>query len=414
MHKTLGTAFLTLLLVLALATSTPAQTTTNAAQTPGLIRIYGSVNRPLNLTYADLLTLPMVSEVARLICVMGSPDVTYNWTGIPLFHLLTLAEIKPEAHKLITRASDGYTSELLIEEALKPTTILALQADGAELPQLTYGPAGPYRLIIPGKWGLKWVSGIEALQIIPKITPEYYDAADIPDYGPMPTLTPSLQTLDLRYQNRTFEVETFTNASITTYSLDPSQKTLNLNVTVPKGTTAFMNLILKQNFLSRPYNITSDGKPTNAIEGDTNTTSYLYLTFEEGPHATTITGTEFANIPELVVNYTPIVTIGQNATFDASKSTDIGTIVSYTWNFGDGTNGTGAIVSHIYDKEGAYEVNLNATNDKGISGTKTFTITVKNSTEHVVLFFKAALAVMLVTLIIVLAVLLKNRKKAPA
>jgi hypothetical protein len=410
-RKALGTTILTSLLIFALATSAPALATTNAAQTPGVIRIYGSVNRPLNLTYTDLLSLPMVSEIARLICVTGSPDVTYNWTGIPLFHLLTLAEIKPEAHKVITRASDGYKSELLIEEALKPTTILALRANGAELPQLTYGPAGPYRLIVPGKWGFIWVSGIEAIQIVPTTTPGYYDASNVPDYGPMPTLTPSLQTLDLRYQNRTFEVETFTNASIAAYSLNPSQKTLDLSVRVPKGTSAFMDLIIKQNFLGRPYNITSDEKPISAIEGDTNTTSYLYFTFEEGLHTTSISGTEFANTPEPVVDYAPIVIVGQSVTFDASKSADVGRIVSYTWSFGDGTSGAGAVVSHVYDKEGAYEVKLNVTNDKGISSTQTFTITVKNSTEYIVPLFKAVIAAMLVTLILILAFLLRNRKK---
>jgi len=64
------------------------------------IRIFGLVNRPLNLTYAELRSLPIVSEVAELKCVMGLPDVTYNWTGIPLFYLLTLAEAKPEAYKI--------------------------------------------------------------------------------------------------------------------------------------------------------------------------------------------------------------------------------------------------------------------------------------------------------------------------
>ena len=36
--------------------------------------------------------------------------------------------------------------------------------------------------------------------------------------------------------------------------------------------------------------------------------------------------------------------------FNASSSTDNGgTITSYTWNFGDGATGSGAILSHVYN-----------------------------------------------------------------
>lgn len=100
------------------------------------IRVFGLVNSPLNLTYDELRSFPMVSEVAELKCVYGSPDVTYNWTGIPLFYLLTLAQVKPEAYKVVTRGSDGFSSDLLIEDALKPTTILALGTNGTDLPEI--------------------------------------------------------------------------------------------------------------------------------------------------------------------------------------------------------------------------------------------------------------------------------------
>jgi hypothetical protein len=410
MRQVSRVAFLVSLLIFAITTSTQVQKTV-VAQSLGEVRIYGSVSRPLNLTYAELLSLPMVSEVARLKCVEGSPDVTYNWTGIPLFYLLTLAEIKPEAYKIITHGSDGYTSDLLVEEALNPNVILALRANGGELPQLPYGPAGPYRLIVPDKWGYKWVSGIEELQIIPRINQESYDEAIVPDYGPMPTPTPPLKTLDLPYGNRTFEVEAFTNASIIAYSFKPSQKALNLNVTAPTGTSVFMEIILQLDFLGRPYNVSLDGKPISIVEGDTNTTSYLGLHLEQGFHTMAISGTEFANIPEPIVNYPATVNIGQNVTFDAHQSADVGKIVSYEWSFGDGTSGTGAAVSHTYNNEGTYQVKLNVTDDKGISNQKAFAITVESSKENIVQLLKVTLAVMLTMLILILVFLLRNRRK---
>jgi hypothetical protein len=418
MRKTLIIVSLALLLIFAPITFLPPPKTATA-QTLGTLEIDGVVATPLNLTYAELLSFPMVSEVAELRCVTGSPDVTYNWTGIPLFYLLTLAQIKPDAYKVVTRCSDGYTSDLLVEDALKPTTILALEANGKSLPQLTYGPAGPNRLVVPGKYGYKWSSGIEEIELVTTDykgeweSSGYSDVADVPNYGPMPTPTPSLQTLSLPYGNRTFEVEAFTNVSKIVSTLDPSQKALNLNVTVPKGTSGFTDFILQQDFISRPYNVTLDGKTVSAIEADTNTSSYLYLALGGGLHTVSIQGAEFDHIPEAVVNYPATANVGQNVTFDASKSVDIGRVVSFKWSFGDGTNGTGAVVSHSYNEQGTFQVELNVTNNEGKSSLKTFTITIGNSLGDILLLLKVILAAMLVALILIFAFLVKKSRGSP-
>jgi PKD repeat protein len=406
-----------LLLISALATFLPASKTTGAIdQTLGGLEIYGSVATPLNLTYAELVSSPLVSEVAELKCVTGSPDVTYNWTGIPLFYLLTLAQIKPEAYKIVTRCSDGYTSDLLVEDALKLTTILALEANGTSLPQLTYGPAGPNRLVVPGKLGYKWSSGVQEIEVVTTDyrgeweSSGYSDTADVPNYGPMPTPTPPLQTLDLPYGNRTFQVEAFTNASITASSFDPSRKALNVNVTVPQGTSGFTDLILQQDFLNRPYIVTLDGKAVSTIEADTNTSAYIYLALEEGFHTISISSPEFYHIPEIIVYYPTTVDIGQNVTFDAHHSVDVGFIVSYEWSFGDGTNATGPVVSHSYDNAGTYQVKLNVTNDEGISSLKTLTITVGSPLGEILLLAKVLLTTMLAALILIFAFLLRKRR----
>ena len=414
MHKTLKTVSLALLLFLALLTFMP-QPKTASAQTYGTLEIDGDVNMPMNLTYAEVSSLPMVSEVAQLQCIEGW-SVTYNWTGVPLFYLLTLAEIRPDAYKVVTNCSDGYTSDLLVQDALNPTVILALGANGTSLPQLTYGPEGPYRLIVPGKYGYKWSSGIEEITVVTtdyKGTWEssgFNDAADISNYGPMPTPSPPVQTLNVTYGNRTFEVGAFTNALITVSSFDASLKTLNMDVSVPLGTLGFADLILQQNFLNRPYNVTLDGKSVSPIEADTNTSSYLYLALEEGSHTMSISAAEFQDIPEAIVYYPASVGVGQNATFDASKSVDVGRIVSYEWSFGDGTNGTGPIVTHFYSKAGTYQVMVNVTNNKGISDLQTFTITVESGI-NILLLSKVLLAAMLAALILIFALLVAKRRR---
>ena len=71
------------------------------------------------------------------------------------------------------------------------------------------------------------------------------------------------------------------------------------------------------------------------------------------------------------------VVVGQLVSFNASTSSDSdGFIVSYNWNFGDGTTGSGVIVSHSYSVAGNYTVKLTVTDDDGASNSATSTLTV--------------------------------------
>ena len=63
-------------------------------------------------------------------------------------------------------------------------------------------------------------------------------------------------------------------------------------------------------------------------------------------------------------------TVSQDETihFDASESYDLdGSIVSYSWDFGDGNTATGVIVDHAYSEDGNYTVTLTVTDDDGAS-----------------------------------------------
>ena len=64
--------------------------------------------------------------------------------------------------------------------------------------------------------------------------------------------------------------------------------------------------------------------------------------------------------------------------FDASASTPPSgtTIVSYTWNFGDGTTGSGQFASHTYLTEGAYNASLIVEDSNGNTDVATTAITV--------------------------------------
>lgn len=74
------------------------------------------------------------------------------------------------------------------------------------------------------------------------------------------------------------------------------------------------------------------------------------------------------------------VNVGTKATFDANASIDNVGIISYEWNFGDGTTGTGITTTHIYTNLGTYVVTLTVRDAAGNSGTNSINVAV-SSTE---------------------------------
>jgi PKD repeat protein len=68
------------------------------------------------------------------------------------------------------------------------------------------------------------------------------------------------------------------------------------------------------------------------------------------------------------------------AQFDGSRSTSTapGGITSYQWNFGDGTQATGAQVQHIFNTGGSKTVTLTVSDSRGTSPAASVAVTIKD------------------------------------
>ena len=72
-----------------------------------------------------------------------------------------------------------------------------------------------------------------------------------------------------------------------------------------------------------------------------------------------------------------------NCTFTDQSADDDGQIESRSWDFGDGSSGTGASATHAYANAGDYDVTVEATDDGGLNDTsdpQTVTVTAESAT----------------------------------
>jgi PKD repeat protein len=98
----------------------------------------------------------------------------------------------------------------------------------------------------------------------------------------------------------------------------------------------------------------------------------------------TVSQAESGEIPPVAdVNVSGNVSASQIIVFNASGSYDIdGVIVSYQWDFGDGTTGSGVSPEHVYEDPGEYTVNLVITDNNGNTYSKTMTVNIASETKE--------------------------------
>ena len=99
-----------------------------------------------------------------------------------------------------------------------------------------------------------------------------------------------------------------------------------------------------------------------------------------GPGSGSTTETVNDRPPVASFTFTPLNPFGgQAVNFDATPSTDPdGTITGYAWDFGDGTSGTGATPTHVYNPAStmSFAVMLTVTDNSGNTGSTSQSVTV--------------------------------------
>lgn len=125
------------------------------------LKIDGLVERPVELSLADLKKLPSRTQITRQDCVEGWSAIG-KWTGAPLGPLLQSVGLKPEARYAVFYCADQleqtldgsgtYYESIDLIDAFHPQTILAYQMNGKDL-EVAHG--APLRLRVERQLGYK-------------------------------------------------------------------------------------------------------------------------------------------------------------------------------------------------------------------------------------------------------------------
>jgi DMSO/TMAO reductase YedYZ molybdopterin-dependent catalytic subunit len=132
------------------------------------LSIKGLVDRPVVMTWDELVQLPIVEQYTTIACV--SNEVGGNlvgnalWRGVPLRTVLAMAGVRAGADQLVARAVDGFTVGMPVAWVMDEsrTPLVAFGMNGQPLPR---NHGYPVRLIVPGLYGYvsatKWLTELE-------------------------------------------------------------------------------------------------------------------------------------------------------------------------------------------------------------------------------------------------------------
>jgi DMSO/TMAO reductase YedYZ molybdopterin-dependent catalytic subunit len=125
------------------------------------LSIVGEVERPLEFTYSELISMINVKYVRDFHCVTGWSVRDVEWEGVRIRDLASMVGVRNDAKWVVFRSADGYESVVPAEDALSEDAIIALRMNGKPLDLKSGYPARPFIPHLYGWKSAKWLTTIE-------------------------------------------------------------------------------------------------------------------------------------------------------------------------------------------------------------------------------------------------------------
>jgi DMSO/TMAO reductase YedYZ molybdopterin-dependent catalytic subunit len=136
------------------------------------LSIEGEVERPIVLSFQELLNLDQVQIICDIHCVTGWTLLDSRWSGVRLSTIIDRVKPRKIGKFIIFKAAAGYTSNIPISEINKDNVILAHSFFGDKLPEEN---GAPVRVLVPDRYFYKSAKWLEAIKISSRDEPGYWE-----------------------------------------------------------------------------------------------------------------------------------------------------------------------------------------------------------------------------------------------
>ena len=126
------------------------------------LKITGKVERPLSLSYDEILKYPSLTEIVLLICP-GFFSNNGRWTGLNLKSLMQEAQIKKEAQYIDIVGAHEKRVRIPLKALDQKKILLAYRVNDETLPQ-KHG--FPLRLVYEDAYGFDWVKYVDEIVVL--------------------------------------------------------------------------------------------------------------------------------------------------------------------------------------------------------------------------------------------------------
>ena len=135
--------------------------------------IKGLVDRPVTLTYEQLLALPPKHLTKDFQCVTGWRVHDVKWKGVLLADLLDICGVQTAAKALYFTSFDGaYTESLTLEQARRDDVIVAYKLEGKDISR---SQGGPVRLYVAPMYGYKSIKWLDTIEVVDTVRRGYWE-----------------------------------------------------------------------------------------------------------------------------------------------------------------------------------------------------------------------------------------------
>ena len=127
------------------------------------LRVCGRVEEPYELTYDEIRAMSAADVLCDMHCVTHWSRLDNHWSGVAVPDVMAEVRLRPAATHVVLHAFGGWTTNLPLEDFLRPENLFATHHDDEPL---TAEHGAPVRLVVPHLYfwkSAKWIRGVEVL-----------------------------------------------------------------------------------------------------------------------------------------------------------------------------------------------------------------------------------------------------------